>query len=178
VELEKNQKPYPGRTEFTLEETKQMLTSGMPVPARDEDSHDVVSTYEIVSNRTEMSLQPKTAGDLLRLLRERYATLLRARTSKKPGEFKDRNNRAGTTEFVDWQLVPGTLKKAFEWYTLLQRPFAKAGNMMFMVSEVHPFLDGNGRVGRVMMNVELAAASLSKIIIPRLCCCAMGKSLR
>ena len=38
--------------------------------------------------------------------------------------------------------------------------------MMFMVSEVHPFLDGNGRIARVMMNVELGAKGLSKIIIP------------
>src|SRR5258708_28766491 len=38
--------------------------------------------------------------------------------------------------------------------------------MMFMISEVHPFIDGNGRIARVMMNVELGAKGLSKIIIP------------
>jgi Fic family protein len=38
--------------------------------------------------------------------------------------------------------------------------------MMFIGSEVHPFLDGNGRISRVMMNVELRTAGLSKIIIP------------
>ena len=27
--------------------------------------------------------------------------------------------------------------------------------MMFMISEIHPFLDGNGRLARVMMNAEL-----------------------
>lgn len=35
-----------------------------------------------------------------------------------------------------------------------------------MVSEVHPFLDGNGRLARVMMNAELTAAGQTKIIIP------------
>jgi Fic family protein len=30
--------------------------------------------------------------------------------------------------------------------------------MMFLVSEVHPFTDGNGRVGRVLMNAESTAA--------------------
>jgi len=30
--------------------------------------------------------------------------------------------------------------------------------MMFLVSEVHPFLDGNGRIARVMMNAELILA--------------------
>ncbi len=153
-------------TEFTLDEAKQIIATSTPLPARDEDSHDVLGTYQIVSNRREMALQPKDADDLLRLLRERHAVLLSARTSKNPGTFKDKNNRAGTTEFVDWQLVPGTLKKGYDWYSLLQHPFAKAAYMMFLISEVHPFLDGNGRTARVMMNAELGAKGLSKIMIP------------
>ena len=153
-------------TEFTVEEAREIIATSTPLPARDEDSHDMLGTYQIVSNRKEMTLQPKDADDLLKLLRERHAVLLSARTSKNPGEFKDRNNRAGNTEFVDWQLVTGTLKRGFEMYQLLQHPFAKAAYMMFMISEVHPFLDGNGRIARVMMNVELGAKGMSKIIIP------------
>jgi hypothetical protein len=153
-------------TEFTVDEAKQIITTDTPIPARDEDSHDVLGTYHIVSNRREMATLPQTPDHFLQLLKERHAILIRARPQKKPGEFKDRNNRAGTTEFVDWQLVPGTLKKGFEWYSLLQHPFAKAAYMMFLVSEVHPFLDGNGRIARVMMNAELNAKALSKIIIP------------
>jgi len=38
--------------------------------------------------------------------------------------------------------------------------------MMFMISEVHPFMDGNGRIARVMMNAEFTSAEESKIIIP------------
>lgn len=44
------------------------------------------------------------------------------------------------------------------------KPFAKAVYMTFLVSEVHPFLDGHGRIARVMMNAELSAKGLSKII--------------
>ncbi len=153
-------------TEFTVEEAKQIITTSTPLPARDEDSHDVLGTYQIVSDRNEMSLQPQNSKDFLRLMKERHAVLLSARKSKMPGEFKDRNNRAGTTEFVDWQLVPGTLKKGYEWYSLLQHPFSKAAYIMFMISEVHPFIDGNGRIARIMMNAELGAKGLSKIIIP------------
>ena len=35
-----------------------------------------------------------------------------------------------------------------------------------MVSEIHPFADGNGRISRIMMNAELTAAGQSKIVIP------------
>lgn len=38
--------------------------------------------------------------------------------------------------------------------------------MMFVLSETHPFLDGNGRLARVMMNAELVKGRQAKIIIP------------
>lgn len=153
-------------TEFTVKEAKEIITTETPIPARDEDSHDILGTYRIVSDRKEMAICPLNANNFLDIMRSRHAILLQSRISKKPGEFKDKNNRAGSTEFVDKQLVAGTLKKGFEWYTLLKEPFAKAVYMMFLVSEVHPFNDGNGRIARVMMNAELSAKGLSKIIIP------------
>jgi Fic family protein len=113
-----------------------------------------------------MAICPENANEFLDIMRRRHVMLLQSRISKNPGAFKDKNNRAGNTEFVDKQLVVGTLKKGFEWYILLKEPFAKAIYMMFLVSEVHPFLDGNGRIARVMMNAELSAKGLSKIIIP------------
>jgi hypothetical protein len=153
-------------TEFTVKEAKEIITTETPIPARDEDSHDILGTYRIVSDRKEMSTCPSNANDFLDIMRRRHAILLQSRISKKPGEFKDKNNRAGNTEFVDKQLVAGTLKKGFEWYSLLKEPFAKAVYMMFLVSEVHPFNDGNGRIARVMMNAELTSKGLSKIMIP------------
>ena len=38
--------------------------------------------------------------------------------------------------------------------------------MMLLVSEVHPFVDGNGRIARIMMNAELVTAGEERIIIP------------
>ena len=37
---------------------------------------------------------------------------------------------------------------------------------MLLIGEVHPFLDGNGRIARIMMNAELVHLCQSKIIIP------------
>ncbi len=153
-------------TEFEVAEAKAIVQTETPQPLRDEDSHDILGTYHIVSDRKQMSICPESAEQLLDLLRERHRVLLAARTGKKPGQFKEQNNRAGSTQFVDWKLVAGTLKKGFDFYKFLQDPFAKAAYMMFLVSEVHPFLDGNGRIARVMMNAELSSKNLSKIIIP------------
>ena len=62
--------------------------------------------------------------------------------------------------------MKGTLIHGFDFYRALQHPFSKAVFMMFLVTEVHPFLDGNGRLARIMMNAELVHAGHSKIIIP------------
>jgi Fic family protein len=113
-----------------------------------------------------MSTTPSNPDELLNILQYRHQILLAARTSKKPGQFKDKNNRAGETHFVDHTLVRGTLIKAFDYYQALQEPFAKAAYIMFIISEVHPFLDGNGRIARVMMNAELVKANQTRIIIP------------
>lgn len=153
-------------TIFELDDAKQIIATQTPMPERDEDSHDVLGTYQLVSSRDEMSITPSTPDELLHILIYRHEILLSARPHKKPGQFKDKNNRAGNTHFVDLNLVRGTLSKGFEFVTGLTHPFAKAIYMMFLISEVHPFLDGNGRIARVMMNAELVKGNQSKIIIP------------
>jgi Fic family protein len=62
--------------------------------------------------------------------------------------------------------VKGALKAGHEQMAALQDPFARAVYMMFLISEVHPFADGNGRIARIMMNAELIAAAQTRIIIP------------
>lgn len=153
-------------TIFEIEEAKSIIQTETPIPNRDEDSHDILGTYKIVSNQKEMRITPSNPEELLNILQYRHQLLLAARTSKKPGQFKDRNNRAGETHFVDHTLVRGTLIKGFDYYLALKDPFAKAAYIMFMISEIHPFLDGNGRIARVMMNAELAKVNQTKIIIP------------
>jgi len=153
-------------TEFELEDARRIIETDTPMPNRDEDSHDILGTYKLVSNKTEMSLTPASPEEMLEILLYRHQLLLKARISMKPGQFKDKNNRAGETHFVDHTLVKGTLIKGFDYYQALTHPFAKAVYIMFLVSEVHPFLDGNGRIARVMMNAELVKDSQTKIIIP------------
>jgi len=153
-------------TKFKIEEAKQIIETGEPMATRDEDSHDILGTYQIVGNRAEMSRTPENPDELLAMLQYRHKILLSARPHKNPGEFKARNNQAGDTIFVDYRLVRGTLITGFDFYRALTDPFAKAAYMMFMISEVHPFTDGNGRIARIMMNANLVKAGQTRIIIP------------
>lgn len=153
-------------TVFEVAEAKEIVDSGVPLPNRGDDSHDVLGTYQLVSDKNEMKIIPKNENELLSILQARHKVLLSARTDKHPGEFKTKNNRAGDTHFVDSKLVRGTLKRGFNYHNILTDPFARAAYMMFIVSEVHPFEDGNGRIARVMMNAELVNRNQCKIIIP------------
>lgn len=153
-------------TEFTIDDAKQIIETNLPMPSRNEDSHDMLGTFAIVADRSEMSIIPNSAEELIDILQSRHRKLLSARLEKHPGLFKMQNNRAGNSHFVDYELVRGTLKKGFDFYQALRSPFAKAVFMLFMISEVHPFDDGNGRISRIMMNAELTHANESKIIIP------------
>jgi fido (protein-threonine AMPylation protein) len=153
-------------TKFSIEEAKEIIATGRPMAARNEDSHDILGTFQLVSSHLEMTTTPADGAHLLDILTYRHRVLLSARKDKHPGQFKEKANYAGDTKFVDPGLLRGTLLKGFDYYNQLSQPFSRAIFMMFMVSETHPFEDGNGRIARVMMNAELVKAGESKIMIP------------
>jgi len=153
-------------TEFELDEAKRIVETGVPLVMRHEDSHDILGSFNVVSNRSEMMRHPTDSQELVELLCHRHALLLAGRPDLNPGRFKEKNNRAGNTEFVDAARVRGTLDVGFSYYAALTSPLAKAIYMMFLISEVHPFNDGNGRIARVMMNADLFRAGEARIIVP------------
>ena len=153
-------------TEFTPEEAEEIVFRGRIPAHRPTDAHDVLGVWRIVSDPTEMRRVPRSAGDLLDLLRERHAAMLANRPDAAPRRFKTTPNRVGTIEFVRPDAVVGTLERGFEMYRTLDTPFRRAVFIHFLVSEVHPFADGNGRVARMMMNAELVAGDQERIVIP------------
>jgi Fic family protein len=153
-------------TEFEVEEAAAIVHEGRIPRDRPEDAHDILGTFRVASDRREMTQTPKTAAELLSILRSRHERVMSARPDKSPGRFKELNNRAGGSTFVAPDLVEGTLARGFEAFSTLRDPFHRAAFMMFLVSEVHPFVDGNGRVARLMMNAELIAGGERRVIVP------------
>jgi len=154
-------------TEFDVEEAKEIVFEGIIPPTRPADAHDIVGTYRLVSDPIEMARTPADADEFLSLLRSRHHVMLEGRPDVTPGVFKQEVNRVGTVQFVAPNLVEGTLREGFGLYRRLAYPFARSVFQMFLVAEVHPFNDGNGRIARVMMNAELVTAQEQRIIIPQ-----------
>ena len=153
-------------TEFDVGEAAAIVFRGVIPNERLEDAHDVVGTWRIVSDDQEMRRTPTDAATLEALLKTRHAAIMEGRPGQRPGTFKQAENRAGATVFVAPELVAGTLSQGLDLCRSLETPFQRAVFMMFLVTEVHPFADGNGRTARVMMNAELAAAGEQRIVVP------------
>jgi fido (protein-threonine AMPylation protein) len=153
-------------TEFEVGEAYKIVYEGEIPAGRPEDAHDVIGTFNIVADSVERARTATTANEFLDLLRARHAALLGGRSEKRPGQFKTKSNKVGSTIFVAPELVRGTLKRGFELLATLQFPMAKAIFATFLVSEVHPFDDGNGRLARIALNAHLSAGNQARIIIP------------
>ena len=153
-------------TDFPVDQAIRIVFEGEIPASRPADAHDVLGTYRLVASRDEMRKRPATFEELVALLLRRHGSLMEGRPDKLPGRFKEQNNQAGATLFVAPELVLGTLRQGFGMYRALEDPFARALFVMFLVAEVHPFADGNGRIARVMMNAELLGAGQTRIFIP------------
>ena len=103
----------------------------------------------------------------LRLIREMHGVLLaRGRGStKQPGEFQTSQNWIGGTRPGNARFVPPPPDRLMEcldpfekYLHAEQRPYASlidAGLIHVQFETIHPFLDGNGRVGRLLITFFL-----------------------
>lgn len=153
-------------TRFEVEEARDIVFRQAVPASRPEDAHDVLGTWRIVSDDSEMGRVPARFTEFVDLLKARHAAIMEPRKMVRPGEFKIHRNRAGETIFVAPDLVAGTLRKGFDLYRSLETSFERAIFMLFLVTEVHPFEDGNGRIARIMMNAELVASEEERVVLP------------
>lgn len=157
-------------TEFEMGEAMGIVFDGKIPAGRPKDAHDILGTFRLLQDRSAMAVSVTAGGGdaeaFIALLRERHARMLGERPEVRPGEFKTEPNRAGETVFVAPDFVLGTLQRGFEMMRALTEPFALAAFVMFLIAEVHPFTDGNGRLARVFMNAELAASGETRLLIP------------
>lgn len=155
-------------TEFDVQEAKGFVLEGKPITERPKDSHDIIGVFRQALNAG-WANQTLTPGEaVLNQLRARHADQMKERPEVAPGEFKEQANRAGNTEFVAPRLVRGTLVEGSKLLPSVPAGTARALFAMFLVSEVHPFTDGNGRLARLAMNAELSVVNSCRIIVPTL----------
>ncbi len=155
-------------TEFDVKDARAFVLEGKPITERPKDSHDIIGVFRQALNPGWANQTLASGEPVLKQLRERHADQMKERPEVGPGEFKTTANRAGNTEFVAPRLVRGTLVEGSRLLPTLPPGTARALMAMFLVAEVHPFTDGNGRLARLAMNAELSVVNACRIIVPTL----------
>lgn len=108
----------------------------------------------------------------LRLIRELHERLLRdgRGATKQPGEFRTSQNWVGGTRPGNAMFVPppphevlpclGRLELFLHEHGTNLPPLVRAGLAHVQFETIHPFLDGNGRVGRLLITLMLCSEGI------------------
>lgn len=157
-------------TKFSVEEAQELVnqTTGAANLElnRPEDAHDVKETYRLIVDPNISGAVAKNQDDYMNLIIRRHARMMAARHNVETGVFKSQNNEVGSRVFVKPELVRETLARGWSASQELKSAAARAFFMLFVVAEVHPFKDGNGRISRLGMNAIIEDAQQMRLIIP------------
>ncbi len=144
------------------------VLQGAPITERPKDSHDIIGVYEQCLSPAWSTLTLPAGEPVLQQLQDRHKLQMKYRPEVDTGAFKIKANQAGNSSFVAPKLVRGTLELGSKLLPSIPAGMARALFSMFLVAEVHPFDDGNGRLARLVMNAELTAVDECRIVIPTL----------
>jgi len=160
------------KIEGTQTNMEEALLEKKDVAPERRDDWEEVQNYVAAMNEAVAGLQklPFSA----RLIRETHKTLMRGVRGrhKQPGEFRRSQNWIGGATINDATFVPpvhtsiGELIADLEAFVHDDRrhfpELLKAALMHYQFETIHPFLDGNGRVGRLLITLCLVSKGLLK----------------
>lgn len=159
-----------------IEGTKATFTDLLKAEAHVEDSEIHKDVDEIQNYINAMNYGLKRLRSLplsLRLIKEIHARLLAGvrGAGRNPGEFRRSQNWIGGATIATATFVPPPAHQVmplldnFEKFLHSQTPMPaliKAGLMHTQFEGIHPFLDGNGRVGRLLITFYLCQQGILK----------------
>jgi Fic family protein len=136
------------------------------------DDWEEVQSYVAAMNKAVHKLQ--TLPFSARLIRETHKTLMQGVRGKhkQPGEFRHSQNWIGGASISDAIFVPPVHTSIEELVSDIEKfvhndqqyfpELLKAALVHYQFETIHPFLDGNGRVGRLLITLYLVSRGILK----------------
>lgn len=122
------------------------LIEGIDDQTADKDSHEAFKTF----------CERKLSKDSILHL---HFDVMAKQNRRIAGDFRRVNVRVGHYIAPEWKMAPNLMK---DWLTHWSREKASEDILLahILFERIHPFEDGNGRVGRMLMNYQRIKAGL------------------
>ena len=158
------------RIEGTQTEMDEALLPEEQVPPEHRDDWNEVQNYIEAVNTAVASLAALPLSN--RLLKQTHATLMQGvrGENKLPGEFRSSQNWIGGSSLQDAAFIPphhdGVAELMSDMEKFLHNEQVAVPNLVriaiahYQFETIHPFLDGNGRIGRLMIPLYLVSCGI------------------
>ncbi len=150
---------------LTLDETNQILFEGISPKGKPlvhvQEAKNHKEAYDFIIHNKRKKLDTKFLCELQRIV-------VKETRQNGIGELRNVNVRVGTHVASPFYSVPRKLTALVKWFNSnfnKHNPVVVSTYFHAMFEEIHPFVDGNGRSGRLLLNLMLQEKGFPPLII-------------
>jgi Fic family protein len=150
---------------LTLQETALVVEKGMTIGGKSLREHlEAINHYEAIGYIKEIIGKKEFFNEWI--LKNIHLLILRGIDDKNAGKYREIEVRISGSKHIppEFFKLPEMMKKYFDYYELNIKklhPVILAADMHQRLVDIHPFVDGNGRTARLVMNLILLQNSYS-----------------